>query len=315
MNLKVVKFSLEKNKLAWYDFESREKRGTADFFPILEALNDHHLAAISSSTGRILKTRKKDQAIFSFIHECESKFKMEILAQWNGESDEVNFTATVPTKCGCTLESTRKFYQRNPNFKLNLVRARKIRTVPEGEVLSRESRLRIGQAFFGVVDEDEPVGSILTILATKSDSNQPLRALPSGNIEMMDASLKAFAAVSSLLKEKRLPSLNEAGLFVEVKDDVSVTGPSLGLAISAALLSLALKKPLKSHFMLTGAVSINGEVTEIGGCSEKLAAAEVNGFAAVFPDENREELADKEVQFVSEIADLLNIVFDLPNSS
>jgi ATP-dependent Lon protease len=50
-------------------------------------------------------------------------------------------------------------------------------------------------------------------------------------------------------------------------------GPSAGVAISVALMSLALKRVMKSGFAMTGEVTLNGRVLPVGGIKEKVMAA------------------------------------------
>jgi ATP-dependent Lon protease len=50
-------------------------------------------------------------------------------------------------------------------------------------------------------------------------------------------------------------------------------GPSAGVAISVALMSLALKRMVKPGFVMTGEVTLNGRVLPVGGIKEKVMAA------------------------------------------
>ena len=50
-------------------------------------------------------------------------------------------------------------------------------------------------------------------------------------------------------------------------------GPSAGITITTALLSLALNKKYNTNFAMTGEISLNGKVMKIGGLREKILAA------------------------------------------
>jgi len=50
-------------------------------------------------------------------------------------------------------------------------------------------------------------------------------------------------------------------------------GPSAGISMTSALLSLALQKPVKKSFAMTGEITLTGEVLPVGGIREKLIAA------------------------------------------
>ncbi len=58
-------------------------------------------------------------------------------------------------------------------------------------------------------------------------------------------------------------------------------GPSAGISITSALLSLALKKPAKKNLAMTGELTLTGEVLPIGGVREKLIAARRTGVKEV----------------------------------
>lgn len=49
-------------------------------------------------------------------------------------------------------------------------------------------------------------------------------------------------------------------------------GPSAGITIVTALLSLALDKPIRQNVAMTGEVSLMGKVLPVGGIKEKIIA-------------------------------------------
>ncbi len=68
-------------------------------------------------------------------------------------------------------------------------------------------------------------------------------------------------------------------------------GPSAGIAMTTALISLFLKKPVRKEVCMTGEVTLRGKVMEIGGLKEKLLAAHRAGLkTAVVPFENKKDL-------------------------
>jgi ATP-dependent Lon protease len=67
-------------------------------------------------------------------------------------------------------------------------------------------------------------------------------------------------------------------------------GPSAGVTMASALYSLALNKPIKAGFAMTGELSLAGWVMPIGGLKEKtIAAKRVNVVNLVFPAENKKD--------------------------
>ena len=76
-------------------------------------------------------------------------------------------------------------------------------------------------------------------------------------------------------------------------------GPSAGTAMTTALVSLFLKKPVKKEVCMTGEVTLRGKVLEIGGVKEKILAAHRAGLkVAILPLENKKDMDDipKEVR-------------------
>lgn len=64
-------------------------------------------------------------------------------------------------------------------------------------------------------------------------------------------------------------------------------GPSAGITMALALYSLAINKPVKSGFAMTGELSLTGKILPIGGVKEKTIAAKRVGIKElIFPAEN-----------------------------
>lgn len=70
-------------------------------------------------------------------------------------------------------------------------------------------------------------------------------------------------------------------------------GPSAGIGMATALVSMLTKNPVKADVAMTGEITLRGRVLPIGGLKEKLLAALRGGIRTVIiPDENRKDLAD-----------------------
>lgn len=64
-------------------------------------------------------------------------------------------------------------------------------------------------------------------------------------------------------------------------------GPSAGITITTALISLALGKPIPPNVGMTGEISLNGKVLAIGGVKEKTMSASREGITTlIFPKAN-----------------------------
>ncbi len=95
-------------------------------------------------------------------------------------------------------------------------------------------------------------------------------------------------------------------------------GPSAGITMATALISMATGKIVKAKMGMTGELTLTGRVLAIGGVKEKTIAARRSGLKTlIFPEDNRkdyEELADylKEglaVHFVKTFDDVYRLVF------
>jgi ATP-dependent Lon protease len=70
-------------------------------------------------------------------------------------------------------------------------------------------------------------------------------------------------------------------------------GPSAGIAMCTALVSLIKQIPVKSNVAMTGEITLRGEVLPIGGLKEKLIAARASGIKTVIiPYENAKDLVE-----------------------
>jgi ATP-dependent Lon protease len=84
------------------------------------------------------------------------------------------------------------------------------------------------------------------------------------------------------------------------KGEIPKDGPSGGLAITSSLVSLALKKPLKPGFAMTGEISLKGKVGIIGGVKDKILGGKRSGISNfIFPEENKED-TDELSEFVTD---------------
>ncbi|XP_069360316.1 lon protease homolog, mitochondrial [Maniola hyperantus] len=113
--------------------------------------------------------------------------------------------------------------------------------------------------------------------------------------------------------------LNTSHIHLHVPEGATPKdGPSAGITVTSALLSLALRRPVRSQLAMTGEVSLTGRVLPVGGIKEKIIAAKRVGVTyVILPEENRRDFDDLpdfirdgiDVHFVSEYHDVFQIAF------
>lgn len=99
---------------------------------------------------------------------------------------------------------------------------------------------------------------------------------------------------------------------------VKKDGPSAGITITSAMVSLALGKSVPQDIAMTGEISLNGKVLAIGGVKEKTMAASREGITKlIFPKANEKDVNDLpayikdglEFHFVEDYSDVFKVLF------
>ena len=96
-------------------------------------------------------------------------------------------------------------------------------------------------------------------------------------------------------------------------------GPSAGITLFTALLSLFTNRKVKSDIAMTGEITLRGHVLPVGGIKEKALAAHRAGIKTILlPAKNKKDLVEipeqirKEMtfHFLREMSDVLNLAFE-----
>ncbi len=100
-------------------------------------------------------------------------------------------------------------------------------------------------------------------------------------------------------------------------------GPSAGITITAAIISVLTGKPVRRNVAMTGEVTLRGEVLPIGGVKEKVLAARAAKISTIIlPKLNERDLVDvpepvkrdMEFYFVEHVSDVLDIALLSPSA-
>ena len=140
-------------------------------------------------------------------------------------------------------------------------------------------------------------GDILFIEATKMNGKGQLVLTGQLGDVMKESAQAALSFVRGRASQLGL----DAGNFLENKDlhvhvpagAVPKDGPSAGVTMYTALVSLLTGVPVRPDVAMTGEITLRGNVLQIGGVKEKLLAAHRAGIKRVIiPDRNVKDLID-----------------------
>ena len=171
-----------------------------------------------------------------------------------------------------------------------------------------ESLLGVRKFTFGVADEANQVGEVtglawtsvggelLTIeAASVSGKGRHVRTGSLGDV-MMESIQAAMTVVRSRSQGLGIPAKyhDSHDLHIHVPEGATPKdGPSAGIGMCTALVSVATGIPVRADVAMTGEITLRGEVLAIGGLKEKLLAARRGGIKTVIiPHENERDLAE-----------------------
>ena len=161
---------------------------------------------------------------------------------------------------------------------------------------------------FGLADEEDQIGAVTGLAWTETGGDlltveavqMPGRGAMKVTGNLRDVMKESIQAASSLVRSRAVmlgikPTVfNTTDIHVHVPDGATPKdGPSAGIAMTTAIVSLLTGNPINREVAMTGEVSLRGRVLPIGGLKEKLLAALRGGIKTVLiPDENQKDLAD-----------------------
>ena len=171
-----------------------------------------------------------------------------------------------------------------------------------------EHYLGVKKFRYGLAEEEDQVGQV-TGLAVTSVGGELLSieavVVPGKGVTVKTGSLgdvmqESIQAAMTVVRS-RAASLGIDPSFHEKKDlhihmpegATPKDGPSAGIGLCTALVSVLTGIPAKAEVAMTGEITLRGQVLPIGGLKEKLLAAHRGGIKTVLiPEENRRDLKD-----------------------
>jgi ATP-dependent Lon protease len=190
----------------------------------------------------------------------------------------------------------------------------------EKETISEDNLkeyLGVKQFQFGIADESDRIGQVtglawtsvggelLTIEATAMPGKG--KAIHTGQLgEVMQESIQAaMTVVRSRAEDFGIPpDFNEkVDVHVHVPEGATPKdGPSAGIGMCTALVSILAKIPVRADVAMTGEITLRGEVLAIGGLKEKLLAAHRGQIKKVIiPHENEKDLEEIPEKVLNEL--------------
>ena len=139
-------------------------------------------------------------------------------------------------------------------------------------------------------------GDILNVEAVMLPGNGKIKATG----KLGDVMKESIDAASSFVRSRAVsygiepPVFQRKDIHVHVPEGATPKdGPSAGVAMVVAIISVMAEIPIKNDVAMTGEMSLRGRVLPIGGLKEKLLAATRSGIKTVLvPSENERELSE-----------------------
>jgi ATP-dependent Lon protease len=181
-----------------------------------------------------------------------------------------------------------------------------------------EAKDRVGVAT-GLV-WTETGGDIIFVEATKMKGNKKLILTGSLGEVMQESAQAALSYIRSNGDRFEIDPdfFSEHDIHIHVPAGaIAKDGPSAGLTVAMALLSLLTGRPAKREVAMTGELTLTGRILPVAGIREKLLAARRAGVkTVVFPEKNRVDLddldadirADLEVFLTSSVEAVVDLV-------
>ncbi len=161
---------------------------------------------------------------------------------------------------------------------------------------------------YGLADETDQIGAVTGLAWTETGGDlltiEAVQMPGRGNMKvtgnLRDVMKESIQAASSLVRSRavmlgiRPTVFQTTDIHVHVPEGATPKdGPSAGIAMTTAIVSLLTGNPVSREIAMTGEVTLRGRVLPIGGLKEKLLAAKRGGIRTVLiPAENEKDLTE-----------------------
>lgn len=185
--------------------------------------------------------------------------------------------------------------------------AKKTKTV-QVSAKNLDKYLGVRRFDFGRAEEQNEIGLVTGLAWTEvgGDLLQVETTMVPGKGQLMltgqlgDVMKESASAALSVVRARTealgidLEFLQKQDIHVHVPEGATPKdGPSAGIAMATALVSMLTKNPVRAEVAMTGEITLRGRVLPIGGLKEKLLAALRGGITTVvIPAENEKDLVD-----------------------
>lgn len=263
-------------------------------------LND--MVKISESSQRTLVEQYSREAgvrnLMKYIERIYRKAALRLLQSHQQQESELNPVSTPPTEEAAS--SAAPLAATKPHHKPLSITEKNLRDFVGQPPHTDDQPYENGATPVGVVTGlawTQLGGSTLVVetVVNSFEKNTIPTLTTTGNLEeVMRESSKIAHTFAKRFMATKFPSnglLDTASLHMHVPSGaIKKDGPSAGVTIVTALLSLALNRPVKPKLAMTGEISLTGRVIRIGGVREKTMAAKQFGCdTIVLPAENKSD--------------------------
>jgi ATP-dependent Lon protease len=161
---------------------------------------------------------------------------------------------------------------------------------------------------YGEVEEQDQIGVVTGLawtdvggeLLTIEAAMMPGKGKMTVTGNLRDVMKESISAAASYVRSRAIafgiepPLFERRDIHVHVPEGATPKdGPSAGVAMVAAIVSVMTGIPLHRHVAMTGEITLRGRILPIGGLKEKLLAALRGGIKTVLiPEENAKDLVE-----------------------